>query len=245
MHAHKPFGHSRRALLGAALALTTLLKPLRTAAQAPGGEKLRIGVIGSGHIGSTIGGLWAKAGHPVLFSSRHPDELKELVTGLGPLARSGTVSQAISFGEALLVAVPYGALPQLGKDNVFAGKITLDACNAVPARDGAIAEEVEQNGVGITSQKYLAGARLVRAFNTLSYMIFAHEANRPDPRLAVPIAGDDAEAVEVAQQLVRDAGFEPVLVGKRADARRFQRGAPGYGQAVAAAELRQKLVLAP
>jgi len=245
MHAHKPLRHSRRALLGAALALTTLLKPLRTAAQAPGGEKLRIGVIGSGHIGSTIGGLWVKAGHPVLFSSRHPDELKELVTGLGPLARSGTVSQAISFGEALLVAVPYGALPQLGKDNVFAGKITLDACNAVPARDGAIAEEVEQNGVGITSQKYLAGARLVRAFNTLSYMIFAHEANRPDPRLAVPIAGDDAEAVEVAQQLVRDAGFEPVLVGKLADARRFQRGAPGYGQAVAAAELRQKLMLAP
>ena len=245
MHAHKPFGHSRRALLGAALALMTLLKPLRTAAQAPGGEKLRIGVIGSGHIGSTIGGLWAKAGHPVLFSSRHPDELKELVTGLGPLARSGTVSQAISFGEALLVAVPYGALPQLGKDNVFAGKITLDACNAVPARDGAIAEEVEQNGVGITSQKYLAGARLVRAFNTLSYMIFAHEANRADPRLAVPIAGDDAEAVEVAQRLVRDAGFEPVLVGKLADARRFQRGAPGYGQAVAAAELRQKLMLAP
>ena len=245
MHAHKPFGHSRRALLGAALALTTLLKPLRTAAQAPGGEKLRIGVIGSGHIGSTIGGLWAKAGHPVLFSSRHPDELKELVTGLGPLARSGTVSQAISFGEALLVAVPYGALPQLGKDNVFAGKITLDACNAVPARDGAIAEEVEQNGVGITSQKYLAGARLVRAFNTLSYMIFAHEANRADPRLAVPIAGDDAEAVEVAQRLVRDAGFEPVLVGKLADARRFQRGAPGYGQAVAAAELKKKLMLAP
>ena len=245
MHAHKPFGHSRRALLGAALALMTLLKPLRTAAQAPGGEKLRIGVIGSGHIGSTIGGLWAKAGHPVLFSSRHPDELKELVTGLGPLARSGTVSQAISFGEALLVAVPYGALPQLGKDNVFAGKITLDACNAVPARDGAIAEEVEQNGVGITSQKYLAGARLVRAFNTLSYMIFAHEANRADPRLAVPIAGDDAEAVEVAQRLVRDAGFEPVLVGKLADARRFQRGAPGYGQAVAAAELKKKLMLAP
>jgi predicted dinucleotide-binding enzyme len=243
MPAHKTFGHSRRVLLGAALA--TLLKPLRTAAQAPHEEKLRIGVIGSGHIGSTIGGLWVKAGHPVLFSSRHPDELKELVTGLGPLARSGTVSQAIAFGQALLVAVPYGALPQLGKDYAFAGKITLDACNAVPARDGAIAEEVEQNGVGITSQKYLAGARLVRAFNTLSYMIFAHEANRPDPRLAVPIAGDDAEAVEVAQRLVRDAGFEPVLVGKLADARRFQRGAPGYGQAVAAAELKKNLMLAP
>jgi predicted dinucleotide-binding enzyme len=91
----------------------------------------------------------------------------------------------------------------------------------------------------------LPGTRLVRAFNTLGYMIFAREANRPDPKLAIPIAGDDAEAVQVAAGLVRDAGFDPVLVGKLADARRFQRGAPGYGQAVTAAELKQKLSLAP
>ena len=65
------------------------------------------------------------------------------------------------------------------------------------------------------------------------------------PKLAIPIAGDDVEAVQVAAGLVRDAGFEPVLVGKLADARRFQRGAPGYGQAVTAAELKQKLSLAP
>jgi 8-hydroxy-5-deazaflavin:NADPH oxidoreductase len=76
-------------------------------------------------------------------------------------------------------------------------------------------------------------------------MIFAREANRPDPKLAIPIAGDDAEAVQVAAGLVRDAGFEPVIVGKLADARRFQRGAPGYGQSVTAAELKQKLSLAP
>jgi predicted dinucleotide-binding enzyme len=71
------------------------------------------------------------------------------------------------------------------------------------------------------------------------------EANRPDPKLAIPIAGDDTEAVQTAAALVRDAGFDPVVVGKLSDARRFQRGAPGYGQAVTAAELRQKLSLAP
>ncbi len=212
-----------------------------------GGSKLRIGVIGSGHIGGTIGGLWVKAGHPVLFSSRHPDELKDLVAGLGPLARAGTVAQAIAFGDVLFVAVPYGALPQLGQDygGALKGKIVLDACNAFAARDGAIADEVERNGIGITSQKYLSGTRLVRAFNTLSYRILAHEANRPDPRLAIPIAGDDPEAVQVAAALVRDAGFEPVLVGKLADARRFQHGAAGYGQAVTAAELKQKLSITP
>ena len=119
---------------------------------------------------------------------------------LGPLAQAGTVDQAIAFGDVVFIAVPYGALPQIGRDygKSFAGKIVLDAGNAVASRDGAIAEEVERDGIGVTSQKYLPGARLVRAFNTLSYMIFEREANRPDPRLAVPIAGDDQEAVQVA-----------------------------------------------
>jgi predicted dinucleotide-binding enzyme len=76
-------------------------------------------------------------------------------------------------------------------------------------------------------------------------MIFAREANRPDPKLAIPIAGDDPEAVQIAAGLVRDAGFDPVVVGKLADASRFQRGGPGYGQEVTAAELKQKLSLTP
>jgi 8-hydroxy-5-deazaflavin:NADPH oxidoreductase len=250
MRRHEPFDGSRRLLLGTVgtLAFAVVLRPLRALAQGSGDYKLRIGVIGSGNIGGTIGGLWVKAGHPVLFSSRHPEELKELAAGLRPLVQTGTVSQAISFGDALFLAVPYGALPQIGKDygDVLRGKIALDACNAVAGRDGAaLAEEAEREGIGVTSQRYLPGTRLVRAFNTLSYAIFAREANRPDPRLAIPIAGDDAEAVRLAAQLVRDAGFEPVLVGKLADARRFQRGAPGYGQAVTAAELKRKLSLAP
>src|SRR5262249_34471731 len=131
------FDYSRRALLGASgtLALFAALRPLPIFAQASG-NKLRIGIIGSGHIGGAIGGLWVKVGHPVLFSSRHPEELKNLVSGLGPLAQNGTVAQAIAFGDALFFAVPYGALPQLGRDygGALQGKIVLDACNAVPAR---------------------------------------------------------------------------------------------------------------
>jgi predicted dinucleotide-binding enzyme len=239
----------RRATLraGGALILGAAFWPAHAPAQTNNDAKLRIGVIGSGHIGGTIGGQWIKAGHPVLFSSRHPDELKDLVAGLGGLAQAGTVDQAIAFGDALLIAVPYGALPQIGQDygTALKGKIVLDACNAVAARDGTIAEEVQSNGIGVTSQRYLPGTRLVRAFNTMSYMIFAREANRPDPKLAVPIAGDDPEAVRIAASLVRDAGFDPVVVGKLADASRFQRGAPGYGLPVTAAEFKQKLSLAP
>jgi 8-hydroxy-5-deazaflavin:NADPH oxidoreductase len=246
MHDHDFVDHHRRAVIvaGGALTVGAALWPLRAIAQ----EKRPIGVIGSGHIGGTIGGLWVKAGHAVLFSSRHPDELKDLVAGLGELAQAGTVDQAIAFSDVLFIAVPYAALPQIGRDYGAAlkGKILLDACNAVAPRDGnTLADEVEQEGIGVVSQKYLTGARLVRAFNTLNYKIFASEANRPDPKLAVPIAGDDPEAVKTAATLVRDAGFDPVVVGKLADAARFQRGAPGYGQAVTAAELKQKLSLAP
>jgi predicted dinucleotide-binding enzyme len=119
----------------------------------------------------------------------------------------------------------------------------LDTCNAVATRDGKIADEVQANGIGVTSQKYPAGTRLVRAFNTMSYRIFATEANSPDPKLAIPIAGDNPEAVQVAAGLVRDAGFDPVIVGKLVDAKLFQRGDPGYGQPVSAAELKRKLSL--
>jgi len=235
----------RHLLIGSGVLLGAGLSPAYTLTQS---AKIRIGVIGSGHIGGTIGGLWVKDGHQVLFSSRHPEELKDLVTGLGELAKAGTVDEAIAFGDVLFIAVPYGALPQIGQDygGKLEGKVTLDACNAVAARDGApIADEVEKEGIGVVSQKYLSGARIVRAFNTMNYKIFANEANRPAPKLAVPIAGDDVQAVQVAAGLVRDAGFDPVVVGKLADARRFQRGAPGYGQQVTAAELRQKLSLAP
>lgn len=247
MAQHPSFDPTRRGLVAAGAAWSALaaLSPGPAPAQPTAG--MRIGIIGAGRIGGTIGGLWVKAGHPVMFSSRHPEELKDLAAGLGALASAGTVEQAIAFGDALFIAVPYGALPQIGKDygSALKGKILLDACNAVASRDGSVADEVEQEGVGVVSQKYLAGARLVRAFNTLSYTIFAREAHRPAPRLAIPIAGDDPEAVKVAAGLVRDAGFDPVVVGKLADARRFQRGGPGYGQAVSAAELRQKLSLAP
>jgi 8-hydroxy-5-deazaflavin:NADPH oxidoreductase len=237
--------HQRRALLGAggALILGAALWPARAPAQ----TKLRVGVIGSGHIGGTIGGLWVKAGHPVLFSSRHPEELKDFVAGLGELAQVGTVEQAIAFGDVAFIAVPYKALPQIGRDYGAAlkGKIVLDACNATQARDGEITDEVVHDGIGVTSQKYLPGTRLVRAFNSFSYTVFVKETNRPDPKLAVPIAGDDPEAVKVAAGLVRDAGFDAVAVGNLKDASRFQMGAPGYGQRVTAAELRQKLSLKP
>ena len=130
--------HSRRKFFyfGAA-ALFASLTTSHAMAQSVS-NKLKIGVIGSGHIGGTIGGLWVKAGHSVLFSSRHPEELKPLTDSLGPLAKPGTVGDALDFGDVILVAVPYKAIPELAKDYgpKFAGKIVIDPANAVARRDG-------------------------------------------------------------------------------------------------------------
>jgi 8-hydroxy-5-deazaflavin:NADPH oxidoreductase len=227
------------AIVALVLALGTLSRAVL--AQAP--TSIKIGIIGSGNLGGTVGTLWVKSGHPVLFSSRHPEELKKLVDSLGPLARAGTVREALAFGDVVLVAVPYGAYPQISKDYAqeFKGKIVIDAGNAVPARDGEIAKEARENGIGITSAKYLAGARIVRAFNTLNYRRLASISNRPEGRIAIPMAGDDKDALAVVSTLVRDAGFDPVIIGPLERAKDFAQGAPLYGQEITAQEMQQRL----
>ena len=227
----------------AALVLALGSLPRTVFAQAAtGGSAIKIGIIGSGNLGGAVGALWVKNGHPVLFSSRHPEQLKKLTDSLGPLARAGTVGEALMFGDVVLVAVPYGAYPQLGKDYAreFAGKIVIDAGNAVLARDGEITKEAREKGIGITSAKYLAGARIVRAFNTLNYRRLASISNRPEGRIGIPMAGDDKEALAVASALVRDAGFDPVIIGPLERASDFAQGAPLYGQEITAQEMQQR-----
>ncbi len=239
---------SRSAFL-AVVALAALVLSFGTLLQAAFGQSttgasaMKIGVIGSGNIGGTVGTLWVKAGHQVLFSSRHPEQLKPLVDGLGSLARAGTVREALNFGEAIFIAVPYGAYPQIGKDfaRELNGKIVLDAGNAVLKRDGEIANEARENGIGVTSAKYLAGARIVRAFNTMNFRRLASNANRPGARMAIPIAGDDKEALAVAETLVRDAGFDPVIIGPLESAKFFAQGGPLYGQDITAKEMEARL----
>jgi len=246
---HHPLINASRKAFPRIVGFAALALALATVPRAGFGQSttsssgLKIGIIGSGNIGGTVGTLWVKAGHPVLFSSRHPEELKPLVGGLGSLARAGTVKEAFTFGDVVFIGVPYGAYPQIGKDYAreFAGKIVLDAGNAVLRRDGEIANEARENGIGITSAKYLAGARIIRAFNTMSFRKLADNANRPGARMAIPIAGDDKEALAIAQTLVRDAGFDPVIIGGIEHAKLFAQGGPLYGQDITAQEMQQRL----
>ena len=233
--------HCVAAAVSLVVALLTLPGP-RFAQGASGPSAVKIGIIGSGNLGGTVGTLWVKSGHPVLFSSRHPEELKKLVDSLGPLARAGTVREALAFGDVIFIAVPYAAYPQIGKDYAqeLKGKVVIDAGNAVPARDGEIAKEARENGIGATSAKYLAGARIVRAFNTLNYKRLASASNRPEGRIGIPMAGDDKDALATASALVRDAGFDPVIIGPLERAKDFAQGAPLYGQEISAQEMQQR-----
>lgn len=204
-------------------------------------KRMRIGVIGSGRIGGTLGGLWAKAGHEVMFSDRDLEQAKRAAEGLTN-ARTGSSKEAAAFGDVVLIAVPYAALPAIAKEvgGDLKGKVVIDPNNPIPKRDGEMAVEAREKGAAVSTAAMFAGARMFRAFNAIGFATFQREAHRPPPRLAVPVAADDAEALKLGMQLVEDAGFEPVAVGKLADSRIFDLGAPAGG-ARTAEELRKIL----
>ena len=82
--------------------------------------------------------MFVKAGHQVMFSSRHPENIKPLAARLGPLAKIGTVEQAVAFGDVIVLVVPYGAIEEIGKAHgraIAAKPLLLDICNPYPGRE--------------------------------------------------------------------------------------------------------------
>jgi len=192
-----------------------------------------------------------KAGHEVMFSDRDAEQVKRAIDGVGPelksKARAGSVSEAAAFGDAILIAVPYAALPaiqqQVGAQ--LKGKVLVDPNNPVPSRDGELGAKAREQGAGVSTAALLPGARVVRAFNSWGYSVMAREANRPAPRMAIPVAADDAAALKLGMQLVADAGFDPVAAGSLAASKAFDLGSSVSGRVLTAAEMRQALQLQP
>ena len=213
----------------AALALDALPLSVRTASAGTG--KIKIGIVGSGKVGSALGGVWVKVGHEVMFSSRHIEQDKALAAKLGPNARAGTPREAAAFGEVLMISVPYRALPEVGKDlaDLIKGKVVIDTCNPFVSRDGDIATWAREKGAGLASAELLPGARIVRAFNAIGYTQMAAAHEQPG-RIGMPIAGDDAQAIALASRLIRDIGYEPVLVGGLAMGKHLMPGTPLAGE---------------
>ncbi len=205
----------------------------------------KIGIVGSGHIGGTLGILFAKAGYEVLYSSRHPDKLKGLVKAAGPKACAGTVAEAVAFGDVIVLSLPLKALPELDAKTreALKGKIVIDTSNPYPERDGVIAEEArkEPGGMGAFVARLLPGARIIRAFNTVYFEDLKRTTTKGGEKIGVPIAGDDQEGLEAAGELVERAGLDPVVVGGLSTSKLFDVGTAVYATSATAREIRKKL----
>ena len=210
---------------------------------------MKIGIIGGGKIGKTVGRLWLSAGHQICFGSRNPEAPAESLHINDHAVAVKTVEEAASFGDVIFSAAPYGAWPQIAeliRDHV-AGKLVMDAANPYPQRDGEFATQALEagQGAGIPVARLLPNVHLVRAFSTVYFQTLASEAHRDGDLVGIPIAGDDPAALESAEALIREAGFEPVRTGGLATARFFDPGATVYNTGYTAAQIRTVLAGIP
>lgn len=202
---------------------------------------MNIGIIGSGNIGATAARLFVGAGHPVaIANSRGPESLGGLLAELGPGAQARTPAEAAQFGEIVLVAIPFGRYRELPAAELK-GRIVVDAMNYYPGRDGEI------DFGGRTSSELVAealpGARLVKAFNTMNSGNLGLEATEDvERRLAIFLAGDDAEAKAAVAELIREIGFAPYDTGSLAEGGRLQQpGSPIYNVPLTESQAAEKL----
>ena len=206
---------------------------------------MRIGIVGAGMIGSTMARLWVQAGHEVRLASRHPEALHAFVDTLGPGAAVATPAQAAAFGEVVMITIPLIAMPALAADlaPLLAGKVVVDTGNAYEKRDGDSAREATSHpgGSAAWGASFFPKARWVKAFNTVYFKVLLSEAHRPGDRVGIPLASDDRDAMDLVAGLVRDAGFDPVIVGPLARGKQFEPGTSVYNTGMSGAEVRKQL----
>ncbi|SBT52822.1 NADPH-dependent F420 reductase [Micromonospora narathiwatensis] len=191
---------------------------------------MKIGIIGSGHIGGTLTRRLRALGHDVtVTNSRGPQSLTDLAAETG--ATAGTLEETVQGAELVVVAVPVRAVPDLPAA-LFDGKLVVDADNYYPERDGDIPELLDRSlSSSRWTAEHLKGAQVVKVFNTIRaphLMDNGLPAGTPD-RIALPVAGDDSAAKRVVMELVDELGFDPVDAGTLDGSWRQQPGTPVYG----------------
>jgi len=209
---------------------------------------MRIGVLGAGMIGGTVGRLWAQAGHEVSFGVRHPERLRSMLSGLGGKATAGSALDAVAGADVVLAAIPFRAWPGVAAEIAAAlgDKVLLDATVPDPPRDGAFGDAAlaRKDGVAFAVTPLLPRAKLVRAFSTVMWTTLQSQAHRAGDGIGIPLAGDDEEAVALAVRLVADAGFDPVVVGALSQARCFDPGTAVFDSGMSGPQVRAALGVA-
>jgi len=175
---------------------------------------MKIGIIGSGHIGATAARLFVKAGHEIgISNSREGEGLETLISELGSNAKAMSIEDAARFGDVVLIAIPFGKYETL-PPNAFKGKVVIDADNYYPDRDGKYPQlDNDETTSSELIATHLKEARLVKAFNTIWFEHLATQGNTSLPleeRRAIFVAGDDSQAKEIVAKLIEEIGFAAV-----------------------------------
>lgn len=191
---------------------------------------MRIGIIGTGHIGKTLVRKLSAAGHEVkVANSRGPDTIDEDVLVNG--ARAVTSAEAVVDVDIVILSTPLGAIPRIAPlfADVPVDTVVIDTSNYYPGRDGIIAA-IE---AGQTESEWVAaqlGRPIAKAWNAITSASFAERGTPAGTtgRIAIPVAADGDREREVAMTLVDATGLDAVHSGKLSESWRQQPGAPSY-----------------
>jgi predicted dinucleotide-binding enzyme len=173
---------------------------------------MRIGIIGAGHIGGNCARQAVRGGHEVMLSfARDPSTLDELAVELGERASTGSVAEAVEFGEAVILSVPWAVIPEaLEQAGALDGKLVVDTTNQFGPGPKP---QPGQTAAAFNAQR-MRGARYVKSFNTLTASFQEQAASRAgDARVVQWICGDDPQAKELVARLITDMGYVPVDLG--------------------------------
>ncbi|QHL86922.1 NAD(P)-binding domain-containing protein [Nibribacter ruber] len=207
---------------------------------------MKIGIIGTGAIGSILAKKFSSAGHQVkVTNTRDMSTLKEIATNLG--AEAATLEEVVKDVEAIIFSIPFKAYTDLPK-NLLLGVpqevVIMDTSNYYPLRDG------ELPGLqGKTESEYISetlGRPVVKVFNNIMEYTLKHKgkATGEEGRIAISIAGDNEEHKKVAAGLVDQTGFDAVGGGILAESWRQEPGTPAYCTELNAGELKEALARA-
>jgi len=177
---------------------------------------MRIGILGSGLMGGKLGTIFARAGHEVIFSyARSEAKLKKLARDAQGNVRAGTPDDAAKEADVLLVAVHWSRMDDVLKQaGDLSGKVIVTCSLPMDAGNTKLIVANTSSGAEELTKK-IPKAHVVSAFNTVpSEVLFGvFEAKRKATRPSLVYCGDDQSAKNVAAQLIRDTGFDPIDAG--------------------------------
>jgi predicted dinucleotide-binding enzyme len=184
---------------------------------------MRIAILGSGNMGSTLGRLFAAAGHRVTFSySRDPKKLEELARSSGPRARAASPAEAVRDADVVLLAVRWQQMPQaLRLARNLRGKVLVDCTNPLTKSDDALAVGHRVSGAELVARR-ARGALVVKAFNTVPVELLRAGVRVLREQPAAFYCSDHGRAKRVVARLIRQLGFEPVNCGSLSSARHLE-----------------------